>query len=109
MLLWKGKQQTRTYILLNCILREEVLSYFHEPGHLGVENLYSSFARYVYWPGIYNHVEKYVASCDSCQTNKGNRTLQEGTLQLHDIPDKCWEKVDFLTEFPMKDNGFNDR
>ena len=109
LILWNGTTNTRVYVP-NCdTLRADVVSGFHDTGHLGVDKIYSSCARYAYWPGMYKDVEQYIASCNECQANKERRSLPAGKLQPHSIPNKCWEVVttDFVSEFPESSNGFD--
>ena len=109
LILWNGTTKTRVYVP-NCdTLRVDMLSGFHDTGHLGVDKIYSSCEQYAYCPGMYKDVEQYIASCNECQANKETRSLPAGKLQPHRIPNKCWEVVatDFVSEFLESSNGFD--
>ena len=88
-------------------LPEDVISYFHDSSHLGKDKIYNSVATYAYWSKQYEDVEKHVATCRECQSNKTANVKPAGQLQPLDVPDKCWEQVtaDFVTKFPKSKRG----
>jgi len=60
-------------------LREKVVSLAHGTvlaGHRGPAKTLSRVQQEFYWPGIHEHVTRYVASCDLCQRNVSKESFK---------------------------------
>ena len=65
-------------------LKTEVLHDIHEGvlgGHLGVDKSLGKLKERFYWPGHYNDVRQWCASCVSCATRKSGGPTRRGPLQ----------------------------
>jgi len=76
-------------------------------GHLGAARTFQNLSRHYWWPGMRNHVRKYVAECTSCQRNKPTNQKPAGMLQPMPIPETPWSIVtmDFITDLPPTEAG----
>ena len=93
-------------------LRQKMLYEHHDAkiaGHYGADKTYLSLRKYLYWPKMYSHVQRYTRSCDVCQRMKHSTAKPIGLLQPLPIPAKPWESVsmDFITHLPETKNGNN--
>ena len=63
---------------------------------------YKKLAAAVCWKGMQKQVKDYVASCQTCQTNKNEALSPSGLLQPLAIPDQVWSEVsmDFIFGLP---------
>ena len=82
-----------------------LLAEFHDSatgGHSGFLRTYKRLAAAVYWKGMRKQVKDYVASCQTCQTNKYEALSPGGLLQPLAIPDQVWSEVslDFISGLP---------
>src|SRR5438552_313997 len=68
--------------------------------HQGVECTYVKMHTHLYWPKMLEGVQKYIASCDTCQRNKVSQLAKVELLQPLSIPTECWTHVlmDFITQ-----------
>jgi hypothetical protein len=59
-----------------------------------------------FWDGMKQKVCNFVAECDVCQWNKGEKVKSHGTLQLLSIPPAIWRDIsmDFITGLPKSGN-----
>ena len=88
-LLWRlfeNKDDTGcTYqLVIPSLLKTEVLHDIHEGvlgGHLGVDKSLGKLKEQFYWPGHYNDVQQWCASCVSCATRKSGGPTRRGPLQ----------------------------
>lgn len=106
-LYWTGGVKPRVYIPNTGDLRSDIISGFHNTGHLGTDKVFNACARDAFWPRMYNDVAQYIRSCKDCQANKTPNVPPAGKLQPRDIPHRCWDVVsaDFVTEFPKTKAG----
>ena len=91
-------------------IRRQVMSELHDSpyaGHVGINKTIRLVSRYYWWPGMHDHVEKYVGNCHSCQVNKSRQKKPSGTLNPLEIPQVPWECVtmDFITQLPVTQRG----
>ena len=58
--------------------------------------------RAYWWRGMGQDVDRYVATCPSCQRNKSSNQKPAGLLQPLPIPSGPWMSVsmDFITHLP---------
>lgn len=90
-------------------LRELAISAAHAVvGHSGSDKTAAYLRRYYWWPGIGTDVDKFCASCQTCQTSKVAPQKPAGFLHTLPIPNQPWESVamDFVGPFP-KSSGFD--
>jgi len=75
-------------------------------GHFSAAKTLAKVRQYYYWPSLPSFVDKYVASCDSCQRNKSLVGKQPGKLHPLPVPDRRWGEVtmDFAV-MPTDKNG----
>lgn len=69
----KGFWQDRAALVVPKSLRTEVIRHCHEDitaGHLGIRRTWEKVRRRYFWPEMFSHVTKYVATCPECQTRK---------------------------------------
>jgi hypothetical protein len=59
-----------------------------------------------FWDGMKQDICNFVAECDVCQCNKGEKIKSSGTLQLLPIPPCIWKDIsmDFITGLPKSGN-----
>ena len=65
-------------------VRKEIMNLFHNlpvSGHRDAEVTYLNIRSKFYWPNMYKHVKKYVATCDTCLKNKALTRKMSGLLQ----------------------------
>src|SRR5437764_832408 len=72
-------------------------------GYQGVEHTYAKMYTHLYWPKMLKGVQKYIASCDTCQRNKVSQLAKVGLLQSLSILTEHWTHVsmDFITQLPL--------
>ena len=76
--------------------------------HQGVEKTYHKLRIVYYWPRLFEDVNEYVASCDTCQRTKVSRT-KYGLLQPLEQPIGVWTdiSVDLVTQRPLANNKYD--
>jgi hypothetical protein len=65
-------------------LKQEVMSHFHDSpaaSHQGRVRTLELIARHYYWPAMKFQVNRYMGSCEICQSSKGHE--KHSSLQLH--------------------------
>lgn len=109
---WKIKDgllffKTRLYILLNALLRREIVSMHHDPpvmGHPGVFKTLELVRRNYWWPGLYSFIKRYVHECTDCQQMKVNTHPTTPPLNPIRSDPKALPfsttSMDFITELP---------
>lgn len=77
-------------------------------GHSGVFKTYKHIAALLFWAGMRQDIQEYVARCPTCQQNKAVTLALAGLLQPLPIPHAIWEEVsmDFIEGLP-KSEGFD--
>ena len=86
-------------------LRKQLISFLHDPphaGHPGAKRTKELVQRAYWWRGMGQDVDRYVATCPSCQRNKSSNQKPAGLLQPLPIPSGPWMSVsmDFITHLP---------
>ncbi len=86
-------------------LRIKLLRHFHDlliGGHPGRVRTLDLLSRHYYWPKMYEHVRRFVASCHICSRSKAWRTSYSGVLKPLPIPQRRWRdiSIDFVVELP---------
>jgi hypothetical protein len=124
---FKHKANTTTLVLTNGLwwknhyqlvvpdhnsLRQRFLHDAHDAefsGHQGVDRTLHNLSRHYWWPGLRQHVRKYVAECDSCQRNKASNLAKAGLLQPLPIPEAPWRTItmDLITDLPETELGYD--
>lgn len=80
------------------ILRADVIREFHDnatAAHRGRTKTYLALTDRYYWKGARGDVERYIASCDSCQRVKSLTGLPPGALAPLPIPSARWDMITF--------------
>jgi hypothetical protein len=91
-------------------LRTAILAACHDDvtaGHFGRDKTLEAVRRRFTWPGMTADVERYVATCDSCQRNKPSQQLPPGLLMPLPIPERpcvAWTQ-DAVTGLPRTRRG----
>ena len=93
----------RLYIPLQ--LRQEVISYYHDKDHLGVDKTYDLIKIKYFWPCLYKQLHEYVNSCITCQQRSMYKSRP--LLQETDIPPYPFAKnaVDLSGPYPTSLSG----
>lgn len=71
-------------------LRSDMLKIIHE-GHSGIERCKARARECLFWPGIGQEIENYVANCRICE-KYSHKNVKEPLLP-HPVPDREWEKI----------------
>ena len=92
-------------------LKLQVLRSCHDSpisGHLGQDKTLELVSRNYFWPRMWQYINKYIQSCDTCAQNKMPHHKPHGLLHPLWIPPSAWSSVsmDFIMELPPS-NGFN--
>ena len=66
---WKN----RVYVPANEAIRGQMIEIHHSWGHPGVDKTWELMTRNYWWPGMKKDSQKYVMSCNTCQTVKPDR------------------------------------
>ncbi len=71
-------------------------------GHFSYNKTISYMHKLYWWSTINKDVERFCASCETCQTTKRRTTKQYGLLHQLPIPDRLWSGIsmDFIGPFP---------
>jgi transposase InsO family protein len=100
----------RVVIPDNQTLRTKILAECHDAvtgSHFGRDKTLAAVQQRCTWPGLAAEVERYVATCDSCQRNKPSQQVPPGPLMPLPLPDRpCQEwSQDAVTGLPMTKKG----
>ena len=76
--------------------------------HLGADKILSKLRERFYWPGQFNDVKRFCATCTECQTRKTSGPRRKGPLQpvVVGYPMQM-VAVDILGPLPLSENGNN--
>ena len=93
-------------------LRELVMRLSHESaatGLTGRDKTLDRVTRRFWWRGVRRDVERWVASCETCQVVKPRSSYPDGLLQSHVVPERLWQvvSVDFITGLPTTDRHYD--
>lgn len=97
----------RLYIPNHETLRFEIIQSVHDRIHTGTTRTIDALLREFYWQGCGKDVQKWIASCDSCQRHKA-RNRQVGRLRPLPVPDR--RIADYAMDFfhpPSRSNGYD--
>ncbi len=77
-------------------------------GHLGFQKMLEYIQKYYWWLTMVKDMEKFISSCEICQTTKQTSQQMPGLLHQLPIPDAPWMSIamDFIGPFP-KSLNFN--
>lgn len=77
-------------------------------GHLGNDKTNAYLRRWFWWPSMAKEVERFCASCATCQTTKASNQKPQGLLHNLPIPVRPWQSIsmDFVGPFPESE-GFD--
>ena len=108
-LLWfwpSNIRKSRLCIPDNGRLKERVIREKHDvftSAHPGVGKTEFSVQQDYYWKGLSRDVDRYVASCETCQRVKARQTKPPGTLNPLPIPETRWADIymDFIVKLQM--------
>ena len=89
-------------------LREALVRECHNSpymGHRGANKTYLQVRRLFYWKGLPNYVNRYVASCKTCQRAKASTRGRMGALHPNEIPSAPMHSItmDFISGLPLVD------
>lgn len=75
---------------------------------MGAYRTYRRIATNVYWSGMIQHVQRFVAGCLICQYNKYDMLAPVDLLHPIPIPTQVWSDIlmDFITDLSRL-NGFD--
>ena len=89
-------------------LKDEILRLCHEEmGHFGRERTLQEVLKLYWWPTVREDVQRYVATCPTCQRVKPGAESKQGELHPLPIPQEPFEQVtmDLLTALPTTTQG----
>ncbi|RWR99968.1 hypothetical protein B4U80_05781, partial [Leptotrombidium deliense] len=91
------------------IKRQEILRLCHDDplaGHTGIDRTYYRIRSRAYWPKLFQDVEKYVKTCNDCQTRKRPIRIPPGICEPI-VPNEPFMAVgiDFEGPLPVTENG----
>ena len=71
-------------------------------GHLGFQKTLEYIQKYYWWSTMVKDMEKFISSCETCQTTKWTTQRMPGLLHQLPIPDAPWTSIamDFVGPFP---------
>ena len=110
----EGKKEVKTVwgnserykVVVPVSLRKKVIEFVHNSptaGHMGVRRTYKRCRDSFWWPDMTKDVTQFVGNCELCGKNKHMTHPNVAPLQIMDIPDVVFDKlqVDFLGPFPV--------
>src|SRR5260221_10352737 len=76
-------------------------------GHLGFQKTLEYIWKYYWWSTMVKDMEKFISSCEICQTTKWTSQWMPGLLHQLPIPDAPWTSIamDFVGPFPKSLNS----
>ncbi|KAL1940906.1 hypothetical protein VTO73DRAFT_7542 [Trametes versicolor] len=77
-------------------------------GHMGAQKTAEYLRRWFWWPHMTRDIDRFCASCGTCQMSKSSNAPPAGLLHSMPVPLFPWQSVgmDFVGPFPEV-NGFN--
>lgn len=102
-------RNTREYIPKHTSSRMEILRHHHGTRYLGVDKVYNSCAKDVFWPKMYEDTATFIALFHECQVNKVRNQAPAELLKSLEVPERSWDvaTTDFQTELSTSDGGFD--
>lgn len=104
---WTGTNEGRVYLPDDSSLRKEIITGFHDRGHLDTEKVFNFVVNYAYWPRMYDDVLSFTSTCHDCQKNKVQNQNPAGELQPLAVSFNYWDEITafFVTKFPKSIRG----
>ena len=80
----------------------------HSWGHPGIDKTLELMTWNYWWPGMKKDIQKYIGSCNTCQTTKPDRQAKAAPLHPNEIPKGPWQiiSIDMMGPLP-ESKGFN--
>ena len=72
---------------MNEEIRGQMIEIHHSWGHPGIDKTLELMTQNYWWPGMKKDIQKYIASCNTCQTVKPNRQAKTAPLHPNEIPE----------------------
>ena len=80
----------------------------HSWGHTGIDKTLELMTRNYWWLGMKKDIQKYIASCNTCQTVKPGQQAKAAPLHLNKIPEGPWQIISMDMMGPLPESkGFN--
>ena len=80
----------------------------HSWGHPGIDKTLELMTRNYWWPGMKKDIQKYIASCNTCQTVKPDRQAKVAPLHPNEIPEGPWQTISMDMMGPLLESkGFD--
>lgn len=84
-LIFKGER-----LVVPTAMRDDLLHKLHS-SHIGIQGCLRRAREVLYWSGMNQAVEDYIAQCDTC--NKYQSEQAKEPMICHEVPSRPWEKV----------------
>ncbi len=96
---------SRMVISSDSSLRLLILREFHSSpsaGHPGIDRTFRCIAGPFFWKGMRRDVQRFVATCVTCQETKYSTQRPSGLLQPLPVPARVWDELtmDFIIGLP---------
>jgi len=79
---YRPSKKDKPVVLIPPALRQQLIADVHDLGHVGETRCCRELRRYCFWPGMYQEVKDYVASCRKCLEFKHR---PKGNYPMHHI------------------------
>ena len=96
-LIFKGER-----LVVPTAMGDDMLHKLHS-SHIGIQGCLSRAREVLYWPGMNQAVEDYIAQCDTC--NKYQSEQGKELMICHEVLSRPWEKV-AIALFQLEHNDF---
>ena len=80
----------------------------HSWGHPRIDKTLELITQNYWWPGMKKDIQKYMASCNTCQTVKPDQQAKAAPLHPNEIPEGPWQvvSIDMMSLLP-ESKGFD--
>lgn len=104
--------ERRICIGANNRLKMQLIQEAHDPpvaGHLGYDKTYARLSELFYWPRMYESINKFTQSCETCARSKSATGRKRAMLRSLGVPLRPWESIsmDFVTDLTPDEDGYN--
>ena len=80
----------------------------HSWGHPGVDKTLEMMTQNYWWPRMKKDIQRYVTSCNTCQTVKPDRRAKAAPLRPNEIPEGPWQTISMDMMGPLLESkGFD--
>ena len=80
----------------------------HSWGHPGIDKTLELMTRNYWWPRMKKDIQKYIASCNTCQMVKPDRQAKAAPLNPNEIPEGPWQIISMDMMGPLPESkGFD--